>query len=188
MGELSTPMTIDERFELVCRLIDRYDNLLTSIESRAAIVVSADALLLTGATFLIDKVLSYASQYSLTKQVFLGANISLTLLTLTLSLIYAITGIVTVWRSSRAITGRDTPRPNLFFRSGDTAEFFKGFTDFENNFRSSTKEQMLTYALGELWLITNLNVHRYQSLRRAIRLLLISIFPFLVSFAILTIR
>ena len=187
-NEPYTPTTVDEKFELTCRLIERYDNLLTSLESRTATVISADALLLAGTTFLVDKILSQAYQYPLSKQIFISISIGLALVALALSIAYAASGIVNVRRTTREIVGGDLPQPSLFFRASDTVKVRKGFPHFEDSFMSSSKEQLLTYALSELWLITNLNVRRYRPFQRAVQLLLFSVVPFLVAYAMLTIK
>ncbi len=181
-------MTVDEKFEIACRLIERHDNLLTSLENRTATVVSADALLLAGTTFLLDKVLSQAYQYPLPKQIGIWVSIGLALVALALSIVYAASGIVNLWKTTREIVGGDLPQPSLFFRPSDTVKALKGFSDFEDSFRSSNKEQMLTYALSELWLVTNLNLRRYRPFQRAVWLLLFSVAPFLVAYALLTIK
>lgn len=184
------PMTIDEKFELAFRLIERYDNLLTSLESRAATVVSADALLLAGTTFLIDKIFSQGYQYSLLEQIFISVTIGLALITLALSLVYATMGIANVRKTTREIAGGDLSKSSLFFHARETVRELKEFSHFDDSFRTSNKEQMLTYALSELWLITNLNVRRYRSFQRAVQLLLFSVIPFLVlaTYATLAIR
>lgn len=183
-----TDMTIDEKFELACRLVERYDALLSSLESRTATVISADALLLAGTTFLIDRVLSQAYQYPIPMQVFIGACISLTLVMLALSIVYATSAIANIWKTTHQIIGDDLPQPSLFFHSSDTTKTLKGFSLFQESFTSSSKEQMLTYALSELWLITNLNVRRYKSFQWAVRLLLFSVVPFLIAYVALAIN
>jgi hypothetical protein len=183
-------MTIDEKFELAFRLIERYDTLLTSLESRAATVVSADALLLAGTTFLIDKIFSQGYQYSLLEQIFISVIIGLALIALALSLVYATMGIANVRKTTREIAGGDLSKSSLFFHARETVRELKEFPHFDDSFRTSNKEQMLTYALSELWLITNLNVRRYRSFQRAVQLLLFSVIPFLVlaAYATLAIR
>lgn len=184
----STPMTVDGKFEIACRLIERYDGLLTSLEGRTATVISADALLLAGTTFLVDKVLAQAYLYPLPKQIAIGVSIGVALVALALSIAFATTGIANVWRTTRKIVGGDLPQPSLFFRPSDTVKALNGFSRFEESFRSSSKEQILTYALSELWLVTNLNVRRYRPFQRAVQLLLLSVVPFLVAYAMLTIQ
>lgn len=180
--------TVDEQFELAFRLIERYDRLLDSLESRAATVISANALLLAGTTFLVDKVLLQANQFSLIKQIFIGISLGLALISLALSIVYAATSIANVWRTTRKIVGGNLPQPSLFFRSSDTLNELKDFSHFKNYFQSSSKEQILTYALIELWLITNLSIRRQKTFQQAVRLLLFSIIPFLTAYAILIIK
>ncbi len=183
-----TSATADEKFELTCRLIERYDNHLSSLESRTATVISADALLLAGTTFLVDKVLSQSHQYSFLKQLFIDVSIGLAFVTLALSIAYAASGIANVWKTTRELAGGSPPQKSLFFRASNTVKALKGFSCFEDNFNSTSKEQMLSYALNELWLITNLDVRRQRLFQRAVRLLLFSVVPFLVAYAMLTIR
>lgn len=183
-----TAMSVDDKFELACRLVERYDSLLSSLENRTATVISADALLLAGTTFLMDKVLSQAHQYPLSKQIVIGVCIGLALIMLVLSIVYAASGIANIWKTTRKIVGGDLPQPSLYFHSSDTVRVLNGFSQFEESFKSSSKEQMLAYALAELWLITNLNVRRYGRFQRAVRLLLFSVVPFLAAYAMLVIR
>jgi hypothetical protein len=179
MKTKSSPSTVDEKIELAVRLIERNDNLLSSLESRAATVVSADALLLAGTTFLLDKAWSQANQFISLKQFALGVNIGLALIALALSIVYATASIANVWRTTRKIVGGDLPQPSLFFRPSDTAKEFKDFSHFEKHFQASSKEQMLNYALNELWLVEKLNIRRYKNFQRAVRLLLFSVIPWL---------
>jgi len=184
----STTTTVDEQFELAFRLIQRYDHHLDSLESRAATVISADALLLAGTTFLVDKVLLQANQFSLIRQIFIGISIGLALIALALSIVYAAASIANVWRTTRKIVGGNLPQPSLFFRSSDTLNELKEFLRFKKYFQSSSKEQTLAYALSELWLITNLSIQRQTNFQRAVRLLLFSVVPFLTAYAILIIK
>ena len=181
-------MAVDEKIELAIRLIERNDNLLSSLESRAATVVSADALLLTGTTFLLDKVWSQASHFVPIQQIALGISVGLALLALALSIAYATTSIANVWGTTRKIVSGDFHQPSLFFRPRDTANRFRDFSQFEKHFQASSKEQMLNYALNELWLVENLNIRRYKNFQLAVRLLLFSVVPFLVAYSLLIIK
>jgi hypothetical protein len=188
MKDKSSQTTIDQQIELAIRLIERYDQLLSSLESRAATVVSADALLLAGTTFLLDKVWSQASQYSSIKQIAIGVSLSFALVTLALSIVYATTSIANVWRTTQKIVGGNLLPPSLFFRPSDTVNQFKEFSQFEKHFKSSNREQTLTYALSELWLVSNLNIRRYRYFQQAVRLLVFSVVPFLIAYALLIIK
>jgi hypothetical protein len=152
----------DEQFELAFRLIQRYDHHLDSLESRAATIISADALLLAGTTFLVDKVLLPANQFPFIKQIFIGISIGLALIVLALSIVYAATSIANVWRTTGKIVGRDLLQPSLFFRSSETLSEIKNFPHFKKHFQSSSKEQILTYVLFN-WDVEN--VSEYSVLR-----------------------
>lgn len=185
--EEATVVSAKEKLELVCWLTKRQDDLRVSIANRAVIVVSADALLLAGVTFLLDKALSGGSLYSYLEKLVLIFSISATVILLAFSLVYATTGVASVWKSSRKRFGSGMPQ-RLFFHAFDTIEALKSFSSFEKSFEASTVEEMLTYALADLWSMENQYRHRYQMLTRAIRLLLFSIIPFLASINIILVR
>jgi hypothetical protein len=185
MKDKTSPTSVDEKIQLAIRLSERYDNLLSSLESRAATVVSADALLLAGTTFLLDAVWAQAGQYSEIKQIVLGISIGITLITLVLSIVYATSSIASIWRTTYVSAVAKSSPPSLFFRPRDTVNQFKEFSEFDKHFQESSKEQILNYALSALWLVTNLFTDRHRNFRRAVRLLFFSVIPFLIAFSIL---
>ena len=79
-AERKTMMDGRDQLDLICWLIDRADKLRESVASRAAIVVSANALLLAGTTFLLDQILSSLGQRSLAERVFLVICVGITFL------------------------------------------------------------------------------------------------------------
>jgi hypothetical protein len=186
-AEESPVMYDNEDLELVRWLIDRFDNVRESIATRAAIVLSADAILLAGTMFLLGSVFSDKGQYQTTEQIVLALSITITMFVLSLSIFYATTGVLTVWKTSRELYGADMP-PRLFFHARDTVETFRGFEHFQEHFRSVKKEEMTLYALGELWTVTSTFHRRYQYLRKAIKFLLVSMVPFLISIAVMLFR
>jgi hypothetical protein len=173
----------NEDLELVEWLIDRSDGLRESVANRAAIVLSADALLFTGVIFLLNVVFSGGSHYSKAERLFIYLCIVITTILLSFSIFNAITGVVNVWKKSREMFGVDMPQ-RLFFHARDTIEAFKSFAPFKESFLASNEEQMMDYALGALWTSLSTFHYRYRILRRAIRLLLLSLMPFLVSIAV----
>jgi len=185
MAAAKTKMGDDEMLDLVCWLIDRYDNLRSAVANRAAMVVSGDAIFLAGVTFLLDSVLSAGVQFSQMTRIVLILSIGANLTLLALSIVYATNATVIVWKTSRAtLSLRDLPQL-LFFHPRDSANSFDSIERFEDKFKATTKKRMLHYALGELLLITKALHSRYEILRKAMRLLLISIAPFLIAVILL---
>jgi len=82
-------------------LIERHDNLRSLTANRAAIVLSADTLLLAGVTFLLDKVLSGGSQYSQLEKILFSISIGAAIILLSLSIVYATSAIAFIWKTSR---------------------------------------------------------------------------------------
>lgn len=182
-----TQLNEKERLDIAFWLSDKYDRMRETISQRASIVVSADALLIASATFLLDKIFSGGNNYPEPERKIMAICSGIALLLLTLSIVFAANGIVNLWTTSRKLFGRNM-KPSIFFHAFHTKEVFKDLTHFEKEFRKATTDELLTYALGNLWLMENLFVYRYDFLSRAIKLLLASIFPLLVSIGILILR
>ena len=186
-SENTRTLSDKERFELILWSIELLHGRSTSVANRAAIVLSADSLLFAASTFLLDKTLSGAVQYSPVERIVLTLSIGLAMVLLALSIGFAAVGIANVWKTSRQMLGplgSDMPQ-RLFFHPTDTVKEFDAFLPFAAGFTSANNEQMTTCALGELWTATNQHYSRYQVLRRTIKLLIFSIIPFLVAVAIL---
>jgi hypothetical protein len=143
-------------------------------------VLSANALLLAGSTFLLDKIVTNTNLYGSYERPILLIGISLTLALLAISIFYSIKGIIAVSKTSRELFGHDIPK-RLFFHHRDTIESFIDFQSFEQEFMGTDPEKQLFYALGNLWTIINQHFYRYQSLRTAIKLLSLGIVCFLIS-------
>ena len=173
----------NEKLEFLQWLINRFDELRASTANRAAIVVSADAILLAGVNFLIDKALS--KNIVGLGLIVLFICIGLTTLLLVLSIIYATTGVVSVWKSDREILKGKAPGLNLFFHTRDSLNEFDDFPSFEKRFNKTNKEQLIKYGLGELWILINLNVRRNNYVIRSIKLLTFSIVAFAISLFII---
>jgi hypothetical protein len=188
-GQMAT-MSDDEQLELVCWLIERHDHLRASTASRAAIVVSADAILCAGAVFLLDQYLSSGTQYDEFGRVVFTVGIGANLALLALSIALAANAVAFVWKKTRTAVGIRNLPPLLFFHPSDTVKAFKGdeFGRFRQEFRAATKEQVVTYALGELMQITIAHNMRYRAFRWSIRLLFAATVPMSICILILLLR
>lgn len=194
-----------ESHELILWLLNRYDTYRGSVSNRAAILLSADAIILTGIVFLLDKMI-LSKNYQGLDGIFIISSTVFTIILLMISIVYATTSIINVWKpSKRMIAKINVWKPSkemfdkinfwksrkimfgkdlgnrLFFHPTDTVEAFKNFSEFKNSFVNSNKDSIFEYALGELWTVTFLHYIRYQSLRKAIRFFIFSIFTFLIS-------
>ena len=172
-----------ERFATLTWLIDRYDVLRVAISRRAAIVLSADAILVTATIFIFGKFTSgFADHANMSgNEKFLVLLIIVLALTsiglLLLSLLMATYSIVNVWATSHEMLGEGTP-DMIFFHARDTFEKFSNFKSFKEKLDSSTDEDFLSYAEAELWRVTVATYYRHGDLKKAIQYLFFATFPF----------
>lgn len=186
MTDNKTPkLNVEDRIELARWLIERHDTLRESISSRAGIILSADALLITALIFTLDKITAITDQgYSDALRIVFIICIAVSTISTIVSFIFTTNTIVSVWKTSRRTTNTKYHQ-RLFFNARDTLENFPTFSGFEHQFRELRRDQVLNFALGELWTAQSLYRQRYQSLRYSIRALLFSIIPFLIAMAII---
>lgn len=168
-------------------LIDRYDVLRVAISRRAAIVLSADAILVTATIFLFSQYhRAYLSgdvnlsdperNMSIAFVIFAVSTIGL----MSISILSATSSIVNVWTKSHEMPGAGPPQI-YFFHARDTYNSFRNFEQFQKTIQNSTDKDFLTYAESELWRVTVATYHRHNGLKRAIVYLYYGIFPFMVS-------
>jgi hypothetical protein len=169
-----------EQLELVRWLITTIDDSRASLESRAGTVVGVITLLFGGFIFLMEQTLSDIGQCSLIEQVVLCGSIFVTIALLAPSIISAAFAIANVRTTSRRMFGADMP-DRLFLYPRMTFETFGDFKSYSEGFTSTSKEQMMEYMLGELWVLIHEYHNRYQHLRRALRLLCLSLIPVCIS-------
>ncbi|HEV7747684.1 MAG TPA: hypothetical protein VGO56_21980 [Pyrinomonadaceae bacterium] len=180
----SSVLNEDAQLETVRWLIERVDNLRSSASNRAAIVISADAIFLTGAMFLLDKFLSRSGQTGLPiRLIFLG-TVLVAITLFVFSILNATNAIAFVWKTSKEALGGQKLPDFLFFRPRDTEKALPGYEDLRAEFSRSTKEQMIGYALGELYIASRVHTKRYRNLRHSIRFLIIAVFALLASIVI----
>ena len=174
-------LSANEQLDLVRWLIERVDGLRSSASNRAAIVISADAIFLTGATFLLDKFLSLSRNNSLPARIMFLGSMMLGIVFLILSIINATNAIAFVWKTSKQALASQSLPDFLFFRPRDTEMALPDLDSFRAEFSRSTKEQMIGYALGELYIAGRVHTKRYKNLRQSIRLLIIAVFSISLS-------
>jgi hypothetical protein len=165
-----------DRLELAKWLITRTDLLRMSLASRAAVILSADAIIAGGATILSTR-LSDGGLWG--GRATLGVLILISIGSLVLaalSIANAVQGIVNIV-PSRKVFGQDED-VGLFFDPSNTARLIDSTAHFRQEFRRLDDRAALDYALADLWKVTTFHYHRYQSLRRAAKLLLAALSMF----------
>lgn len=175
----------DEKLNLICWLIDRYDTLRSLTANRASLIISADAILLATSSLTLENIISTDVQYNTLMQILLSIGIGSNVLMLVISIFYAINSLAYVWKTNRQkLKTLDLPQC-FFFHPRETVETLKTFKDFKEKFIKSSKKEMVNYALGKLQLVIHGHHIRYQLFRKSIRFLIVSMIPFIFYFVIL---
>lgn len=180
---IETPITEKERLDLIRWLLELYDERKTSVASRAATLLKADALLLAATTFLIDKLWSNTYQFNSSEKLILFISIIFELLLLVLSIAITTSGMANIWKTSRKKHGPEVMR--LYYYPRQTLEKFKTLSAFIDSFQIINEKNLTEYSIGHLWVITNEYGERYKNLRWATRFLVLSIFPLVLSMTLI---
>jgi hypothetical protein len=173
------PSPTFDRLELARWLISRVDVLRMSLSSRAAVILSADAIIAAGATILSGRLTRdalWGGRGALGALVLLSVG---SLILAALSISHAIRGIINV-TPSRSFFDRDEDF-GLFFDPSNTAQTIKSTEEFRREFVDLDDRAALDSALADLWKITYFHYSRYQSVRRAAKLLLAALAAFIVA-------
>lgn len=179
-------MSSAEQLELVRWLIDRYDSQRSAVANRAAIVISGNALLLGGVTLMLGNILSGSSKYANFQKSFLYVLAAANIVVVALSILFAISAVAFVWKTSRKAVKFDQTKPILFFHPRETLSTYRNTDSFSDAFRAASIEQMLEYGLRELLFVTNTHFHRYDDFRRSLQALFIAVVLFcLLTFVVL---
>jgi hypothetical protein len=178
---------VEAKLSKLTWLIDRYDVLRVAISRRAAIVLSADAILVTATIFIFGKFAGGIAEGTTTitsnERILILIIIVLSLTSialLLLSLLMATYSIINVWSTSQEIHGEGAP-DMIFFHARDTYEKLENFPSFKNRLDTTTDEEFLTYAEAELWRVTVATYYRHGDLKKSIRYLFFAIFPFFLT-------
>ena len=173
--------------ELVEWNIGRYDQIRSSVASRASLLVSANTLLLAGVALLL-------SIYNPNPD---GEKLSFILIAFFVLLVATLIFVLTsIWYCVDAIaatrtrkTSRQTFKgvlPDRFlFNWGDTLRNNAAYEDFATKLRKSSPSEILEAALAELWTAIYQHSVKHRSLRWGIRYFRLSIILFF-SLAVVT--
>jgi hypothetical protein len=169
-------------------LFDRYDRWRSSIATRCSLVVSADALLLAGHTFLLDKIITQFTPHSnLILKSILAFLLGLGMVFLIFSIFQATTGIANIWKSSRKMFGINLP-DRLFFHPSDVVTKYDSFHNFKETFSNLQNNLVEDAIWAEIWTLIQMHHYRYQQLRKSILFLVMSLPLFVCSIVIIILR
>ncbi|MBI4780971.1 MAG: hypothetical protein HY785_06565 [Oscillatoriophycideae cyanobacterium NC_groundwater_1537_Pr4_S-0.65um_50_18] len=194
-------MNADDQLELIKWLIDNQNSLRSSTSDRASVIVTADAFLLAGITFLIERFPSNITQNSYEKLIFIICT-SVTVVLLAFSILYAVTAAgQSIWKKPfKAFQINDSDQLKFFALGARNSYFlydkkerkFKDFSNavslFEEELKSSTPNQLIKSASGTLLYGTRLHLSSWNNLRRSMRFLFMAIIPFTVSILVFFVK
>ena len=170
----------EERLDLVRWHLDRYDRLRGSVAGRAAMVLSANALLLAGATFLLRTLPVPAEGVVRTLKVCVASATLPILVLVAVSVAFGLNAVVSPKKTSRQLFGAAIPNRFVFIHR-DTVETCKDYRSFAEEFLAQSTEETLESAQATLWTVIKQHHLRYKNLRRAVRTLALSVPLFLLA-------
>ena len=143
-----------------------------ALSSRAAVVLSGDALITGGIAVLLSRVTGASSLGGLSISVRIAAQTGMLLSVAAsfMSVFHAMRSLDNryAWRSrSHNRQSPDSPA----FNHGDTLRMYGSFADFQTAQLSSTFPSMLNSAQVELWFVIRSHGYRYVQLRKSTRYL-----------------
>jgi hypothetical protein len=176
-------MTDDERLDLLKWHIARYDNLRVSTSNRASVLLSGNAIILTGTALLAGVVLDrHTGEYS-SVPVYLVGGGALVTLAFTVISVMSCVGAIAARRTIRAKGHRDISLRHLF-NWGDTIRAAGNFPALLDYVKSMTTEQAIESAAAELWTDILQHAGRHKYLRRGLASFRYSVIAFLALIAL----
>lgn len=154
----------------------RYDALRVSLANRASFMVSANAVLIAGISFLF----SWFSQRSIyggrTSSIIVGIGMLVALIFSLLSMRKASQALLSnrTWRTLYA----DDPAPSLFYQHSDTVKAIPGHAEFRQAFKMLELDAEVDSAVTNLWLVLRTHAYRYSFLRSATNQFQIAVLAF----------
>jgi len=164
--------SFDEQLSRLHWHIIRSDSLRGSVASRAGILLSTNALVITGITL----ALGWSSRRPGT---LLVTGVLMTFVSIGFSIINAALANVTIHRRRRRSPDQGV-RPASVYSFVDYSGS-ETFEEFEQLITSQTPEETLQEALRELWSCRHLHRYRYARLRHALRWLLAALATLLIT-------
>jgi hypothetical protein len=176
----------EQRIDRVLWLLTRDDTRREAISSRAATVLSADAIILAAATLLLDRGTVLAVAAPLWERVAYVGALALTFVFLGLSLLQATLSIANIRRddSGKDLGEAESEAIRMFFQPRETLRRASSEEAFRKAYDAMTDTEFEKYALGELLFATKRTLRRYQNLRRAMRFTLFALIPFFAAISL----
>lgn len=166
-------MTV-ERLDLVNWHIVRGDQLRANVSARAGTVLSTNALVLAGVTFLVT--------LGGTPGRLVVAIAACTLLGVVVSVITATLALMTIRPYRSQFGDEEAASPFLYSYAGVTGTM--EYRDFGRRLRELTDDDLLEHALVELWRCARIHRYRYHRLRIATACLVVALVLFLLDLLI----
>jgi hypothetical protein len=184
-GADSTAIT-QARLDLARWHIDRYDRLRASTFSRAAVVLSAGAILTAGNAVILSQLLQRATDLHQWLLVLCTLGLVASASLIVLAIVRA-TGVLVSLQSYRTMFPDPKLPSSLVFNAPDTMRLSSTFTEFEEAVAAQEPPDILRAAHVELWIIIRQHRYRYAQLRSAVRALRYSATIFLAVLTMLVI-
>jgi hypothetical protein len=161
--------------------IERYDRLRTSATSRAAVVLSAAALLSAGNAVFLTQILGATPVWLTSWRLPTVSILSLFSLVLVILALLRAANVLLAPRGSRQIFAGASEAPlSPIFNGSDTVEKFARFDDFQSVLLGQSDAESVEAASVELWICINQHRRRYTQLRSAVNVLRYAGIAFLV--------
>lgn len=174
-------MESETSLNLVRWHIDRYDRLRAATSARASLMLSANALILTGSTLLLGQHLAGGNRHPWLIVVYY--SVLLATYALAAISIRASIGAIVAVRTSRVLFDARIPDRGAF-HWGDTVKRDPSAADFTATFMATTIESYLEQGLAELYTGIRQHALRYGKLRRAARIFQYSVGTFIALLAL----
>jgi hypothetical protein len=152
--------------------IERYDRLRTSATSRAAVVLSAAALLSAGNAVFLAQILGTSVPWLRSWRLLILSLLALvSAILVILALLRAANVLLTARGSREVFAGAGDAPLSPIFNGSDTVSRFTQFDDFQSVLLGQSDAESVEAAAVELWICINQHRGRYTQLRRAVNVL-----------------
>lgn len=161
--------------------IERYDRLRTSATSRAAVVLSAAALLSAGNAIFLTQLLSSTAGWLHSWRLIVLTVLALASVGLVIGALLRAANVLMTARGSREIfAGAHDAPPAPIYNGSDTVSQFSTFDEFQAAILGQDGREAVQAASVELWINIIQHRHRYGQLRQAVIVLRYAAISFLV--------
>lgn len=161
-------------------ILDRIDKWRVYNSSRSSIILSVDAIMLTGILFMTQKIIELINNVPPFFFYLVISLIIILIIILIVSIYFASTGIVNLFTTSRDMYGKSMP-DRIYFHPSDVVNDCKSYDDFVNKYSNLPEEKIREGLWAELWTITRVQYKQYQFIRKSLKLLIFGIAIFCVN-------